>query len=821
MRCSWVWSATIIRLIAFMAMLALHGVAGPAFAQPDDRARLDGIKAELAQIDAAAQERDMSDAALQALRARIDPIQDELRAIIARQTPRLAAAKSRLDQLGPKPEAGKGSPEGTDVAKERDDQEKQRAESDDILRLARLMSVQGTQLQSAIAERRLTSFAREVFRRSSSIVSPLLWGDAIGSLPREGQALAQFFRNARSSLAAGPDRTQLTVLLATVLLIAAIAFPFRRLIWRLDSRDPGVLDPPKRRRAIAALRIVTVRVAAAALFVGICSGALELFDLPSGLRGVITALFWGIAVIFAIRGLAKAVLAPEAPGWRLFGDNEISVRHLSELAITVPSALVIGRVLDVLNQAIAARLTVTVLTKGLFAAIVAALIVQALRKMQEVPVTALDEVEDRNASLQPAVPTRVPFRLLLGAAAFAILAADLLGYIALAAYLADQVVWAVCVGTLLALCVILIDEVIGEALSSRGHFGAFVQSTIGIEAGSVEQVAVLFTGVMRVVVWIAAIFLVLAPWGVDGNDAFSALRAAFFGFSIGGITISLSVVAAALGTFIATVIITRAMQRWLETRYLPITGLDLGLRNSILTIFGYIGVLLAAVLALAQLGFSLERLTLIAGALSLGIGFGLQSIVNNFVSGLILLWERPIRVGDWIVVGADQGIVKRINVRATEIETFDRASLIVPNAEFISGRVKNWMHNDRLGRILIPLGVAYGADPEHVRKTLLDVALGHREVLSEPKPRVTFVKFGESSIDFELCCYCDIDSMGSVKSDLLFEIFKRMKDESIDIPFPHRTVQIAGIERLVEQIGGKPGTSDKPGKADDPSSSSN
>ena len=202
------------------------------------------------------------------------------------------------------------------------------------------------------------------------------------------------------------------------------------------------------------------------------------------------------------------------------------------------------------------------------------------------------------------------------------------------------------------------------------------------------------------------------------------LKAAFFGFQVGGVTISLSTIAIALALFIAGFVATRAVQNWLDTHYLPHTGLDIGLSNSIRTIFGYVGVVIAGMVALSQLGFSLEKLTIVAGALSVGIGFGLKSIVENFVSGLILLWERPIRVGDWIVIGNEQGTVKRINVRATEIETFDRASLIIPNAEFISGRVKNWVHADRTARIIIPVNVDYKADPTKCRSFLPRCRIG-------------------------------------------------------------------------------------------------
>src|SRR5205085_10526985 len=146
---------------------------------------------------------------------------------------------------------------------------------------------------------------------------------------------------------------------------------------------------------------------------------------------------------------------------------------------------------------------------------------------------------------------------------------------------------------------------------------------------------------------------------------------------------------------------------------------------SVSTIIGYLGVIAALTFALAELGIDVQKIALIAGALSVGIGFGLQSVVSNFVSGLILLTERPIRVGDSIVVKGEEGWVRRVRVRATEIETFDRASVIIPNSEFITGVVKNWTRANTLGRVVIKVGVAYDSDPDQVRDILLDIASTH------------------------------------------------------------------------------------------------
>jgi small-conductance mechanosensitive channel len=226
---------------------------------------------------------------------------------------------------------------------------------------------------------------------------------------------------------------------------------------------------------------------------------------------------------------------------------------------------------------------------------------------------------------------------------------------------------------------------------------------------------------------------------------------------------------------------------------LPRTRLDDGLRNSIKTIFGYIGFVLALVLSGGQLGLNFQRLALIAGALSVGIGFGLQSVVNNFVSGLIILWERAVRVGDMVVVGPDSGFVRRINVRSTEIETFDRAMLIVPNSNLISGVVKNWVRADRVGRIIIALNVAFDSDPEAVREILIAAAKAQDLVLSIPAPLVLFSEFGEWALKFQLICFVDeIEMADRVKSEILFDLHRRLKEAGLRVPYPRQDVDWIG-----------------------------
>ena len=315
--------------------------------------------------------------------------------------------------------------------------------------------------------------------------------------------------------------------------------------------------------------------------------------------------------------------------------------------------------------------------------------------------------------------------------------------------------------------------------------GARLLALVGLRQNVLAQIVVVTQGVVRLAIVVVAAAAVLEPWGVQSQDWLSSLRAAYFGFAVGGVTLSLSSMLAAAAVFAIAVFVTRLVQGLLSSRLLPHTRLDAGVSNSISTIFGYGGMVVAVLLAGAQVGLDVQKLAIVAGALSVGIGFGLQSIALNFVSGLILLWERGIRVGDWVVVGTDQGFVRRINARSTEIETFDRATLIVPNSNLVTGVVKNWVHTDRVGRIIVSINVAYESDVEEVRQMLIAAAKAQDLVLKIPVPSVQFAEFGEWALKFNLVCFVDdVETADRIRSELNFDILRRIREANIRIPYP-------------------------------------
>ncbi|MBN9259607.1 MAG: mechanosensitive ion channel family protein, partial [Hyphomicrobium sp.] len=301
-----------------------------------------------------------------------------------------------------------------------------------------------------------------------------------------------------------------------------------------------------------------------------------------------------------------------------------------------------------------------------------------------------------------------------------------------------------------------------------------------------------------------AVPLVLVQWGFTAADIRDWFARAFFGFEIGQLRISPARILFGILLFIALLFATRVFQRWLRERVLQPRRVDAGIANSIETTVGYSGIALSAILAISYAGLDITNIAIVAGALSVGIGFGLQSIVNNFVSGLILLVERPVKVGDAIVVGDQEGNVRRISVRSTEIETLNRARLIIPNSELITGRVLNKTHRSLMGRGVVRVGASYTADPERVLAILLACAKAHPQVLTEPPPGAVLDNFGVSSLDFFMWFFvADVSRAGGVQSDLRIAIMKAFKAAGIEIPYAQHDIHLRdldGVRTLINRV---------------------
>ena len=791
----WVGAATAQQ--PYGAATSPQANAGPA-AAPNPavralRSALDTARLELDQQASALQRPTLSANDLQDLRARIDPISERLRDTVAEIVPQLEAAKGRLDQLGPKPKEGAPG-EGPDIARDRAEREAAVAEFDDTQRLSRALLLQAEQLTGQISDRRRTAFATALLERSYGLVSPDLWVSLARSLPRDLRALGTVLQDAAGRIEGRASPTTLTLFGLAIGTAIAFHVTRRHLAPRMVRRARGAVEVNGRRKLLAALAVLLFEA------LPVVAGSFVIYQLllaadllPARLMPVLAALLSGLAFVAFVRAALDATVASDRPAWRLVSVSDPAAGSLTLFAVAFAAVVASGKVLDALNGVIAAGLPLAVASRAVVALLAALTLAELLRRLAAAE-------PDGDDCLGPAIPAQPeiggPVRLLGWVVVAVIVAGVGAGYVALASFVVDQVAWIGSLALLLYFAISATDEFLGRTLTGQSLLSTSLQTNLGLRRRSLEQLGVLGAGLARVVLALAAAMLALAPWGVESGDIASNIRAAFFGFRVGDVTVSLSTTIGGFALFGLGIGATRIVQRWLSSTFLPTTELDAGLRNSLETAAGYLGFFAAAALALSYLGLGLEKIALVAGALSVGIGFGLQSIVNNFVSGLILLWERPIRVGDLVVIGDGEGYVRRISVRATEIETFDRSAVIIPNSSLISGVVKNRVRGDRTARIIVPVQVLRSQDPAKAAELLTGCAERHADVMAEPPPRVVFKKIGDTWLDFELVCYVDdVAKQQRVSSDLHFAVFDGLVREGILPPMGPGATTVLGLEQ--------------------------
>ena len=381
-------------------------------------------------------------------------------------------------------------------------------------------------------------------------------------------------------------------------------------------------------------------------------------------------------------------------------------------------------------------------------------------------------------------------RFLLFLSAVIIVISALLGYIGFARFTAQQLVVSGAIVAAMLIGIQAARELSREGVLAKTRFGRLIHRR-GVEDFRIEQLSLVAGIGLMATILLIGIPAILMQWGTRYEELAAFGTRLFTGIDVGNIRISLSGILIGLSIFAIILLATRFFQRWLSRSVFTRSKIDPGVRDSISAGIGYTGFAVAALLAVTSAGFDLSSLAIVAGALSLGIGFGLQNIVNNFVSGLILLVERPIKVGDWIVVGAAEGTVRRISVRATEIETFQRQSIIVPNSELINSQVGNWTFKSKSGRVDVPVGIAYGSDVRLAEKILYEIAHEHAMVAKKPEPSVWFVGFGDFSLDFRLRMFLyDINNLVTVESEVRFAILERFEEAGIEIPFPQRNLNL-------------------------------
>ena len=784
---------------------------------------------------------DADDAALAEARIALERARDDLVARGAARRQRIDAITARLEEIG-EPVEG----EDAGVAAERARLIAERARIAAASGAAEEVMTRADEASEALRERRRQLFSEALLRRRdiATTFSAATLGALLAEIGEIGAIVSDWIADIARGKAVTLVLAGLIVLAGVLAVLAGTARLRARVLGSEDSRRPTYLQ-----RVSRALATIVLRTIAFALFAVFTFAMLTAFDLLGGrieplLVATLAAL---VAAQFAL-AVVRTVLGPREPRWRLIDLDDRSASRLSWLCGLIVLVFVFDVWFGRVSEVTGAPLRVIV-AENFIAAVVNGLALIAIALMRpgwtgraardthpgepdaqpadlpdaqpadlpdaqpadlpDVPLDGLPDVPLDGLPDAPA-PAREPARHVEAAlgsgrwpalvrvplliAGIGLIVAAVLGYIGLAQFMARQIVVTGAIIATMGIGILTARAISSEGALRESAVGRAIAGRRDLAEERYDQIGVLASLVIGALVLAAGIPLILLQWGFAAREIGGWTLAALRGIEIGSVTVSLGGILLGLGVFALGFVLTRAFQRWLDRSVLERGRVDAGVRNSVRTVLGYVCLVVAALIALSVAGLNLSSLAFVAGALSVGIGFGLQNVVSNFVSGLILLAERPFRVGDIVETGSTLGVIQRISVRSTTIETFTKQSVIVPNSDLINGVVSNWTLGNRSTRCDIAIGVSYDADPREVERLLLSVARSHPLVLRDPEPMIAFMGFGASSLDFELRAFlANVSDKVPVTNELSYRIFERLAERGIAIPFPQRDVNVRSL----------------------------
>jgi potassium-dependent mechanosensitive channel len=649
-------------------------------------------------------------------------------------------------------------------------------------RRAQATTVAAGGVYSVIAERRREGFTARLLQRSASPLTPAFWtaiaADASGDL---GRLDASVDDEAATALEAPEPQAAIGIAIAAAVGLL-LALPLRRELDRLGRRKAGEGVQPGLARTGAALWVAAVdtgapTLAAAILRLGAQWSRLLSDDADAMAGAVVAAIAWAAVILALGRVLATDRDAPQ----RLLGLSDDVAKRLRAPLVAVALVNAGGYLLTRLNDVVGASVAATIAADGLVSlayAAVAGLILVSFGRQRATPNADDDSVATVGASAWTLIS------LGLSAAVGVTVVGVLAGYTTLAAVVANQLFWLGVIAAVAYVLVRFVDDLCTALFKERGWAARTLFLLFSLRRSTIRQAGVLLSAAVQLTIFLGALSLALTPFGQSGDRLFADVSRFGATIRIGSASISPVATAGGLVILFVGVGVVHAVQAWVRRRYLPVTDWDAGVRDSVTTGVGYIGVAVAVIVAASAMGLSFTQIALLASALSVGIGFGLQQVVQNFIAGLIVLIERPVKVGDWVNIDGVEGDIRRIRVRATEIQTFDRSTVIVPNSDLITKSVLNKTIGNPRGRIELTISIANAADAEKVRALVLGTAKTDKRVLEDPPPALYIDSIAAGGVvNFTSYLYVSNPrDVRKVKSELYFEVLARFQQEKIAFP---------------------------------------
>ena len=789
------------RLPAFptiLLALALAFGASPAWARGDaDTAtpaatpaqtlqqlsdRLDTVKAALKD----AQKNKAGTPPLADLRTSAIQVQDQASQLADSLAPQMSALQAQITVLGAPPAKG-APPEAPEVAAQRRQLDKTQANLNAQIVQAKSLSLDATQVVTQISVLRSDQFQAQLAERTDTPLGHGFWADQVRALPGDMTRLQRFatdWAEGWSDAWQSPNRLPLLLCLAAAALLFAGGHRMLQRLWQFAATH-WLPDGHLRRSAMA-----TVMALSTTLVVGLGTKLVHLGlnwngTLDADLDTLAASAMRVVTFSALMAGLGVALLSAKRTSWRLLPLSDIAARRLRYHPWLLGGAALLTGLTDRIVRSIGSSLPATVLLHALLALLISGLVGSVLLRLRRARHEA--DAQDDSRPRRPLWMGLLSFAATVGVVLCWL--AVCLGYIALAFFIAVQMLWTGLVAACLYLLVQLVRDLFETLLSPQGRSGAHLQSGFDLAPGTLEQAATVLTGVSRVLLTLVALALVLARFDAGPAELAQRTLQLFSGLKLGQLKIEPGTVLGAIAVFVLGLLLLRVLKRWLRDQLLPTTAMDSGMRDSIVTLLGYLGGVLVFALALAALNVSLQSIAWIASALSVGIGFGLQAIVSNFISGLILLAERPVKVGDWVSLNGVEGDIRRINVRATEIQLWDRSTVIVPNSQLITQNVRNVTHASAQGRVRILLPMPLDTDAARARQLMQDSLKAHPATLNTPPPVVRLDNINASSMTFSITSYVRSPrDVGAVKSDVLFDILARLREAQLPLSTPQNMV---------------------------------
>lgn len=720
----------------------------------------------------------------------LSTLHDNLIIVKTQDNSDLTTIQKKIAALGPVPENGEKEP--ADLAKQRKEFNKQADDVKAKIANSDLALAKIDELNQLILKTRNQELFDKILIKRNSILDVKEFGKSLSNFAVFLYQLCKYPADWYQALTIEQQsqvKDQLMGLgfwssLGLLVAIGISLFIRKKFGYKIQINNPNYSQ-----KVMAALFMILARGAVPAAIAGAFVAWLyrhkTLFSGPFGDLLVIAGLY--LLYLFLFCAIVSVLFTPNKPKWRLIEVSDERAKSLNSALIFSIIIICIFSFFQVLAVKQEYSEDIIYALKTLANGVKAfCTILVAHRFLYNN--SALTDEELEGDDIQ-GLSTSSKLSILISLIALVVFGFSLIGYIRLAEFIFNRLFASV----LIISCGYIIQKLF-VVMFHQLMMRRFWTTKLRINKQGIGKIEFWFSFMITPIIFAFGTLTVLAFWDVSVDIMLQNIKKFLTGFDIGGMRISIISIILGIISFFVTLFILKIIKNSLLTGNLSKIDMDAGIRNSLAAGLGFFGMIAGVFIAISVMGGSFKGLAIVAGALSFGAGLGLQNVVNNFVSGLILLFERPVKIGDWVIINGHEGIVKQISMRSTQLETFNKANVIIPNADLLSNSLINMTYKSKTARIDIPIGVGYDSNVSQVETILLEIAKGTKNVLSNPSPFVIFLALGESSLNFQLSCYTsDVNNKRFILTSILETVITRFREENIEIPFPQRVVHLNTI----------------------------